>query len=737
MRNRLLAACLSLSLAACGMESSGARQDDSTGPLDSSNLGDLRSALAALPSAEVIGTHEDGVPFMIRGNLGSASGPVQGLAASEAQERVGTVLAAIAPVFRLRATDLVVQRTSRDELGHTHIRYAQTRNGLPVFGHELILHVDASGRVYAANGSARDGEPVPMPSRARMPPEALTRAALESTQGGMRVEGEPRLLYARSTVDQRLKLAFDVVVLGEDLGAPVRDHVFLDALDGSFVQRYSDIHHLRNRAVYSANGTTSLPGTLKRSEGGPLSADPVVNKAYDNLGITYDCYKTLFGRDSYNNAGAKMTASVHYGISFDNAFWDGTQLACGDGTGVTFDPLCNDMDVVTHEFTHAVVSYTSNLTYAGEPGGLNESLSDVFSAVCESWSTGTWSMGPDIWKIAEDVYTPGTPGDAVRYMDDPATGGAMDYYTSPPPTSPSDLMNISNLAFALLSKGGVHPRGKSPISVSAIGIEKAGRIFYYANTNLFTASTTFAQAKTYTEQAASLLGYSPAEQASVSQAWQAVGVTSAPPPPCTSALSNGVPVTGLAGATGSTSCVYTLVVPSGSTNLQVQMSGGTGDADLYVKLGATPTPTSYNCRPYLAGNTESCTFPTPVAGTYSIVLQGYSSYSGVTLKASFTPPAVLSLPNRSGAAGSQTFFTYSAAAGQTVTVTIAPNIAGSTGDADLYVKFGAAPTTAVFDCRPYLAGSSERCTLTNPSAGTYYIMLNGFSAYTGVDLTAM
>ncbi len=735
MRNRLLVACLSLSLAACGgTEATGPASDGSTSTTGST--GDIRSALAALPSAEVLGAHEDGVPFMIRGNLGSASGPVMGLAAREAHERVGPALAAIAPVFRLRAADLVVQRLSRDEQGHTHLRYAQTRNGLPVFGHEFVLHMDASGRVYAANGSARDGESVPAPSRAKVSPVAVKRAALESTPGGVRVEGEPRLLYVRSTKDQRLKLAFEVVVTGESHGGPVREHVFLDALDGTPVQRFSDIHEALNRIVYTAGGSMTLPGTVVRPEGAPPTGDAVADTAYDNLGLFYNCYKTLFNRDSYDNAGAQLKLSVHFGNNYVSAFWNGTQMACGDGDGNTASPLCSDLDVVVHEFAHAVTSFESNLVYSGESGGLSESLSDISAAFCESWTTGTWSAGPDIWKIAEGIWTPANSSDALRYMDDPAKDGvSLDHYSAyTSNTSVHYSSGIGNLAFALLSKGGTHPRGKSTVNVTAVGVEKAARIFYKANTDLFTGLTTFAQARTYTEQAAELLyGTGSAVKTSVTQAWQAVGVGGAAvcPP-----LANGTALTGLSGAASDMSCAYTIAVPVGATNLKVETSGGTGDVDLYVKYGSAPTTAAYDCRPYLGGNTEACTFPTPSTGTYHVVLRGFSAYSGVSLKASFTPPSGAHLfPNLSGAANSQQFFTYNAAAGQTVSVTLSPNAAGSTGDADLHVRFGSAPTTTAYDCRPYQTGNTERCTLTQPTAGTYYLMVRGYSAYTGVDLT--
>jgi serine protease len=111
-----------------------------------------------------------------------------------------------------------------------------------------------------------------------------------------------------------------------------------------------------------------------------------------------------------------------------------------------------------------------------------------------------------------------------------------------------------------------------------------------------------------------------------------------PPPPGPTALSNNVPVSNLSGTTGS-QLFFTLSVPAGATNLKFEMSGGTGDADLYVKFGSAPTTSSYDCRPYLNGNNETCTITTAQAGTYHVMLSGYSAYSGVTLKGSYTVPA--------------------------------------------------------------------------------------------------
>lgn len=99
-------------------------------------------------------------------------------------------------------------------------------------------------------------------------------------------------------------------------------------------------------------------------------------------------------------------------------------------------------------------------------------------------------------------------------------------------------------------------------------------------------------------------------------------------------LQNGVPVTGLSGATGSQQ-FWTMSVPAGASNLQIQTSGGTGDVDLYVRFGTAPTTTTYDCRPYTGGNAETCTFAAPAAGTWHVMLNGYAAFSGVTLQGSY------------------------------------------------------------------------------------------------------
>ncbi len=207
-------------------------------------------------------------------------------------------------------------------------------------------------------------------------------------------------------------------------------------------------------------------------------------------------------------------------------------------------------------------------------------------------------------------------------------------------------------------------------------------------------------------------------------------------------LQNGVALTGQSAAMNA-QLAYTVVIPAGATNLVIAESGGTGDADLYTKFGSAPTLTSYDCRPYVSGNNESCSVAAPQAGTYYVMLNAYAAFSGVSIKATWSTGS-------GGSGGGNVLQNGTPVTGLAATTNNAVNytmvvpsgahnlkfsIAGGTGDADLYVKRGSAPTTSSYDCRPYVTGNTESCNTTTPTAGTYYIMVRAYSSYTGVTLT--
>ncbi|MCX7041876.1 MAG: S8 family serine peptidase [Gammaproteobacteria bacterium] len=104
----------------------------------------------------------------------------------------------------------------------------------------------------------------------------------------------------------------------------------------------------------------------------------------------------------------------------------------------------------------------------------------------------------------------------------------------------------------------------------------------------------------------------------------------------TTALSNGVAAGPIAGA-GGTKFLYSLVVPSGKTSVTFTTTGGTGDADLYAKLGSIPTTVDANCASEGVTTEETCAIPNPVAGTYYVLVYAYSTISGVTLTGQYLP----------------------------------------------------------------------------------------------------
>ncbi len=210
-----------------------------------------------------------------------------------------------------------------------------------------------------------------------------------------------------------------------------------------------------------------------------------------------------------------------------------------------------------------------------------------------------------------------------------------------------------------------------------------------------------------------------------------------PPPPTDNVLSNGVPVSGLAESTGN-DVVYTMEVPSGATNISFNISGGTGDADMYVRFGSAPTDSTYDCRPYLNGNNETCT-GSSTGGTYYVRVKAYSTFSGVTLTGSYTEPGSGPAPidstvtDISVARNAWARYTLELDPGYT-TMTI--SITGGTGDADLYVNYGSQSTTSSYDCRPYKNGNEETCTFSSPQSGTWHIDIRGYRAASGVTLNA-
>src|SRR5215471_1381751 len=128
-----------------------------------------------------------------------------------------------------------------------------------------------------------------------------------------------------------------------------------------------------HRTIYTAKNAQTEPGTLVRSEGQDVSGDQEVDEAYAGLGATFDFYLQNYQRNSVDDHGLPLIATVHYDKKFDNAFWDGHQMVFGDGDGTVFNRFTISLDVIGHELTHGVTGSDVNLAYSGQSGALNES----------------------------------------------------------------------------------------------------------------------------------------------------------------------------------------------------------------------------------------------------------------------------------------------------------------------------------------------------------------------------
>jgi Zn-dependent metalloprotease len=283
------------------------------------------------------------------------------------------------------------------------------------------------------------------------------------------------------------------------------------------------------RSVSDAGGTETLPGRLVRAEGKPPVADPAANEAYDGLGDTYALFWSEFERDSMDGKGQPLDATVHYGKLYDNAFWDGSRMVFGDGDGQVFNRFTVSVTVIGHELTHGVTQDTANLTYQGQPGALNESVSDVFGSLVEQRAKGQ-STAEASWLIGEGLFTDQVQGRALRSLKAPGTAYNDDVLgKDPQPDSMAGYVETDE------DNGGVHLNSGIPnrafyLVADALGgnaWEAPGHIWYETLTGgSLSPDVDFAGfAAATAEIAAARFGDGSPEHTAVTQAWDTVGVT--------------------------------------------------------------------------------------------------------------------------------------------------------------------------------------------------------------------
>ncbi|WP_089101562.1 M4 family metallopeptidase [Streptomyces hyaluromycini] len=472
-----------------------------------------------------------------------------------------------------------------DKNGTQHVRYNRTYRKLPVLGGDFVVHLKADGAYRSADRATRSRislasvvPDVSAPKAADLAVNALRAANLGDAL--KQVQARPQLVV--DALHGTPKLAWRTNAVGKDsLGNPVARTVLTDARTGAQIDAWDSIETATGDGKSLYSGTVPLETTLSGSSynltdptrGNTYTGDAanktdlcifgicisrapstVFTDADNHWGTgatsdrssaavdaqygtneTWDYYKNVQGRNGIAGDGKGSYNRVHYGNSYNNAFWDDSCfcMTYGDGDGTTFGPLVA-LDVAGHEMTHGVTSKTAALTYSGESGGLNEATSDILGTLVEWYANNP--SDPGDYLIGEKIVRSGFGKAALRFMDQPSKdGSSADYWSSS--VGNLDVHYSSGVAnhFAYLLAEGSGAKTINGVSynsptyngstVTGIGRDKLGAIWYRALTVYMTSSTNYAGARTATLNAAKdLYGNGSTEYNAVAAAWSAVNV---------------------------------------------------------------------------------------------------------------------------------------------------------------------------------------------------------------------
>ncbi|MEQ1513362.1 MAG: M4 family metallopeptidase [Lysobacteraceae bacterium] len=426
-------------------------------------------------------------------------------------------------------------------------RYQQTFRGLPIFGEHVVVNEDESGNIRSLFGQKVEGlaSEISVGKPRISSNNALTigkSAGLGNRVGFMRTSAEKSDLMIHIDDNGRARKAYVVSYFADTArgGTPMRPTVIIDAENGRILQQFDNLQHaligtgpggnlktgqyeygvqygrldvvqsggtciMSNAAVATMDLNQGTDSANTFSYTCPRNTVRSVNGAYSPLndahyfgGIVYNMYNAYISKPPLTFL---LAMRVHYGNGYENAFWDGSSMAFGDGAS-KFYPLVS-LDFVSHEVSHGFTSQNSKLTYTGQSGGINEAFSDIAGEAAEYYMKGTndFLVGAQIYK--------GTG--ALRYMANPSKDGysighasnyigEMDVHYS---------SGVYNKAFYLLA---TKPGWNTPM---------AFKVFARANDLYWTASTNFKQGVCGVRMAAQDYGYAAAD---VNAAFNAVGI---------------------------------------------------------------------------------------------------------------------------------------------------------------------------------------------------------------------
>jgi len=474
--------------------------------------------------------------------------------------------------------------SEKDDLGYVHERYAQYYKGIKIENSDIRVRY-LNGSFVSANGEYIDAPNIDI-SIILSKENAIQKAKeyvgakeyiweneLENNWLRSITNDEtasfypnPEIVICKNSIDFQdatFHVAYKMDIYAKE---PLRrDYIFVDAkngkilavnpilvnVNGTAATRYSgtrsistqqngSTYRLRgydnNRSIETYNmnkGTTYSAATdftdndnnWTAAEFHNANKDDAALEAHWGAMMTWDYFKSIHGRNSFDNGGATVKCYVHYGVNYVNANWNSSYITMGDGNGTTVDTYVT-LDVVSHEFGHGVTQKTADLVYSGESGAINEAYSDIWGACVSNYANNLFpGLNKNIWLHRIDVGTANRSLMNPHDYNQPDTYGGGLYWTGPNAEVHTNS-GIMNHWFYMLSvgKSGTNGIGNA-YNVTGIGISKAEKIAYRALTVYMTSGTNFSNARTHTIQAATdLYGACSREVMSVTNAWHAVGV---------------------------------------------------------------------------------------------------------------------------------------------------------------------------------------------------------------------
>ena len=470
--------------------------------------------------------------------------------------------------------------TRVDAAGRRHVQLATNYNGVPIWGAQLVGHLDEKGGLYAINGRYRSTPHYIDEFKPKIPKEvAIDRARtdLASRQPikALSFRSRQLLKYYAPNAELCLWSPKPEAPLRLTWVVEIRPNIyerwryFFDAMDGQLAERYQaspsdgpalgsglnlagqtvNLHTLEHDGLfYLIDGTRQYfdeqnfnlddpSGVLWTIDAQSTDVetiehvtsidnnftDPVSVSAHENMARIYEYFLTKHGRAGISNDATATISIVHVtedGESMENAYWNGIFMAYGDG-GEYISPLAESLDIAAHEMTHGIIERTVNLEYRNQSGALNESFADIFGVLIDD---GDWLVGEDV--VNKDYF----PSGALRDVQDPHNGYTQGGWRWQPAHMDEFQEMDENV-----DNGGVHvnsgiPNRAAYLIAEEIGREKMAKIYYHIlDAAYLTPRSQFIDCRLAAERAAAdLFGDESAEVQAVQTAFDAVGISSAP-----------------------------------------------------------------------------------------------------------------------------------------------------------------------------------------------------------------